>query len=68
MPARMRLPLVRLIDGASGGGSVKMAKEQGFHYLPVNPGWDAVTENMSLVPVVSATLGPAVGLGAARVS
>jgi acetyl/propionyl-CoA carboxylase alpha subunit/acetyl-CoA carboxylase carboxyltransferase component len=63
---QMRLPLVRLIDGASGGGSVKMAQEQGFHYLPVNPGWDAVTENMSLVPVVSATLGPTVGLGAAR--
>jgi acetyl/propionyl-CoA carboxylase alpha subunit/acetyl-CoA carboxylase carboxyltransferase component len=63
---QMRLPLVRLLDGASGGGSVKMAQEQGFHYLPVNPAWDAVTENMSLVPVVAAALGPTVGLGAAR--
>jgi acetyl-CoA carboxylase carboxyltransferase component len=43
-----------------------MAQEQGFHYLPVNPAWDAVTENMSLVPVVAAALGPTVGLGAAR--
>jgi len=63
---QMRLPIVRLLDGASGGGSVKMALEQGFHYLPVNPGWDAVTDNLSLVPVVAACLGPTVGLGAAR--
>lgn len=63
---QMRLPVVRLLDGASGGGSVKMALEQGFHYLPVNPAWDAVTENLSLVPVVAASLGPTVGLGAAR--
>lgn len=63
---QMRLPVVRLLDGASGGGSVKMAQEQGFHYLPVNPGWEAVTDNLSLVPVVAACLGPTVGLGAAR--
>ncbi len=62
----MRLPIVRLLDGASGGGSVKTAQETGFHYLPVNPGWDAVVENLSLVPVVAACLGPTVGLGAAR--
>jgi acetyl-CoA carboxylase carboxyltransferase component len=62
----MRLPVVRLLDGASGGGSVKTAQQNGFHYLPVNPGWDAVVENLSLVPVVSACLGPTVGLGAAR--
>lgn len=62
----MRLPVVRLLDGASGGGSVKMITEAGFTYVPVNPGWDAVIDNMSVVPVVSASLGPTVGLGAAR--
>ena len=62
----MRLPIVRLLDGASGGGSVVTAQRNGYHYLPVNPGWDAVVENLSLVPVVSACLGPTVGLGAAR--
>ena len=62
----MRLPVVRLLDGASGGGSVKMATEAGFTYVPVNPAWDAVVENLSLVPVVAACLGPTVGLGAAR--
>ncbi|MCZ4291552.1 carboxyl transferase domain-containing protein [Hoeflea alexandrii] len=62
----MRLPVVRLLDGASGGGSVKIAREMGFHYLPVNPAWDAVVDNLSIVPVVAACLGPTVGLGAAR--
>src|SRR6266487_2859118 len=64
--AQMRLPVVRLLDGASGGGSVKMAQEAGYTYLPVNPAWDAVVGNLSLVPVVAACLGPTVGLGAAR--
>lgn len=62
----MRLPVVRLLDGASGGGSVKMAQEAGFTYVPINPAWDAVVDNLSLVPVVAACLGPTVGLGAAR--
>ena len=63
---RMRLPVVRLLDGQSGGGSVKMARDAGYTYIPVNPGWDAVVDNLSLVPVVAAALGPTVGLGAAR--
>jgi acetyl-CoA carboxylase carboxyltransferase component len=62
----LRLPVVRLLDGASGGGSVKMTLDAGYTYLPVNPAWDAVVENLSLVPVVAAALGPVVGLGAAR--
>jgi acetyl/propionyl-CoA carboxylase alpha subunit/acetyl-CoA carboxylase carboxyltransferase component len=62
----MRLPIIRLMDGASGGGSVKVPLETGYHYLPVNTGWDVVVENMSLVPAVSACLGPTVGIGAAR--
>jgi acetyl-CoA carboxylase carboxyltransferase component len=62
----MRLPVVRLLDGASGGGSVKMATDAGFTYVPVNPAWDAVVDSLGLVPVVAAALGPTVGLGAAR--
>ncbi len=62
----MRLPVVRLLDGASGGGSVKTTHETGYTYVPVNPAWDVVVDNLSLVPVVAACLGPTVGLGAAR--
>ena len=62
----MRLPLIRLLDGASGGGSVKIAQEAGYTYVPVNPAWDAVVDSLSLVPVVAVCMGPTVGLGAAR--
>ncbi len=66
LAGELRLPMVRLLDGASGGGSVKMVVTSGFTYVPVNPGLKAVVENLSLVPVVAACLGPTVGLGAAR--
>ncbi|MEZ5212500.1 carboxyl transferase domain-containing protein [Gordonia sp. (in: high G+C Gram-positive bacteria)] len=62
----MRIPMVRLLDGQSGGGSVKMAVDAGYTYVPVNPGWDAVVDSLSVIPVVAAGLGPTVGLGAAR--
>src|SRR5580700_2197300 len=63
---QMRLPVLRLLDGASGGGSVKMAQEAGYTYVPVNPAWDVVIDNLSLVPVVALCLGPTVGLGAGQ--
>lgn len=60
------MPLVRLIEGTGGGGSVKMLEQHGFTYVPFNPGWDLVVDNLSAVPVVSLCLGPVAGLGAAR--
>ena len=62
----LRLPVVRLVEGTGGGGSVKTLEMTGFTYVPVNPGWDHVVDNMSVVPVVAAGLGPVAGLGAAR--
>ncbi len=62
----LRLPLVRLVEGTGGGGSVKMLEQTGHTYVPVNPGWDLVVDNLSVVPVVAAGLGPVAGLGAAR--
>src|SRR5215472_5829250 len=63
---QMLLPMVRLLDGASGGGSVKMAQDAGYTYVPVNPAWDMVLDNLSVIPVVALCLGPTVGLGAGR--
>ena len=37
----------------------------GFTYVPFVPGWELVVDNMSLVPVATAALGPVAGLGAA---
>ncbi len=67
MANALRLPIVRLIDGTGGGGSVKTLDAANARtYVPLNPGWDVVVANLSTVPVVSLALGPVAGLGAAR--
>jgi acetyl-CoA carboxylase carboxyltransferase component len=63
----LRLPLVRLVDGTGGGGSVKTLEQAGFSYVPPLPGFELVVANLERVPVVAAALGPVAGLGAARV-
>ena len=60
------IPLIRFIEGTGGGGSVKTLEQQGSTYVPFNPGWDKVIENLSKIPVISLALGPVAGLGAAR--
>jgi acetyl-CoA carboxylase carboxyltransferase component len=67
MAGELRMPLVRLVDGTGGGGSVKSYETTGRTYVPANPGWDLVVENLGRVPVAAACLGPVAGLGAARV-
>ncbi len=67
MANELRIPIVRLIDGTGGGGSVKSLESMGRTYVPFNPGWDVIVDNLSTVPVVSLALGPVAGLGAARV-
>ena len=62
----LRLPIIRLVEGTGGGGSVKTLETSGHTYVPVNPGWNYVVDNLSTVPVVAAGLGPVAGLGAAR--
>ncbi|MBX6352517.1 MAG: methylmalonyl-CoA carboxyltransferase [Thermoflavifilum sp.] len=63
-----RIPIIRLVDGTGGGGSVKTLEDWGYTYVPVNPAWDLVVANLSRVPVVAACLGSVAGLGAARVA
>lgn len=62
----LQIPIVRLVDGTGGGGSVKLLEQHGHTYVPANPGWDYVVDNLSLVPVAAACLGSVAGLGAAR--
>lgn len=64
----LQMPIIRLVDGTGGGGSVKMLEKLGHTYVPVNPAWDLVVENMGIVPVVAACMGSVAGLGAARVA
>ena len=66
MAAEYGLPLVRLLDGTGGGGSVAEIERLGATYVPYVPGFDQVVANLGLVPVVALGLGSVAGLGAAR--
>ena len=46
----LRLPLVRLVDGTGGGGSVKSLETMGFTYVPFVPGFELTAANLSIVP------------------
>jgi acetyl-CoA carboxylase carboxyltransferase component len=63
----LQLPIIRLVDGTGGGGSVKFLDTDGYTYVPVNPAWDLVVANLERIPVVALCLGSVAGLGAARV-
>jgi acetyl-CoA carboxylase carboxyltransferase component len=67
MARELRLPIVRLVDGTGGGGSVKTLDEMKRTYVPANPAWDVVVALLSEVPVIGACMGSVAGLGAARV-
>ncbi|WP_310534688.1 carboxyl transferase domain-containing protein, partial [Novosphingobium sp.] len=67
MALSLRIPLIRMIDGTGGGGSVKTLEDIGATYVPATPGWDTIVRNLETVPVVALALGPTAGLGAARV-
>ncbi len=72
MARDLALPVVRLIEGSGGGGSVKTIEDRGHANLPGGLGqampYDVITQNMGKVPVVGLALGSVAGLGAARLA
>ncbi|MEM6908597.1 MAG: carboxyl transferase domain-containing protein [Pseudomonadota bacterium] len=66
MAYEYKLPIIRMIDGTGGGGSVKTLEQIGATYIPATPGWSEIVRNLDAVPVVALALGPTAGLGAAR--
>ena len=62
----LRKPMVRLLDGSSGGGSVATVLELGYNYVPPLLGFEHKVKMLAEVPVATALLGPVVGFGAAR--
>jgi acetyl-CoA carboxylase carboxyltransferase component len=65
MAHELRVPLVRLVEGA--GGSVKSIESLGVSYVSDIIGWEYAIANLSTVPVACAALGPVAGLPAAEV-
>ncbi|MBT6276597.1 MAG: methylmalonyl-CoA carboxyltransferase [Chromatiales bacterium] len=72
MARDLRLPIVRLVEGSGGGGSVKTIETKGRANLPGGLGqaspWDVIGTNLATVPVVGLGLGSVAGLGAARLA
>jgi len=70
MANEFRLPMVRIIEGSGGGGSVKTIETTGRANLPgrvgSTQGYYLATINLGTVPVVALGLGSVAGLGAAR--
>ena len=72
MAGELRLPLIRVIEGSGGGGSVKTIETTGRANLPGGVGgtwlYHHTGDNLSRVPVVGLGLGSVAGLGAARLA
>jgi len=71
MAFEYRLPLVRLVEGSGGGGSVKTIETRGWANLPGGLGGQSgglhlCAQNLGEIPVVALALGSVAGLGAAR--
>jgi acetyl-CoA carboxylase carboxyltransferase component len=73
MANELRLPIVRIIEGSGGGGSVKTIETTGRSNLPgqlgiTQFGYQYLADNLGTVPVVALGLGSVAGLGAARLA
>lgn len=68
MANQLRLPLIRLIEGSGGGGSVKTIETTGRANVPGIDGWEWVVANLATVPRVALGLGSVAGLGAAHLA
>ncbi|HET7341844.1 MAG TPA: carboxyl transferase domain-containing protein [Methylomirabilota bacterium] len=64
----LRLPLIRLVEGSGGGGSVKTIETTGRANVPAVDGWELVVRNLGVVPRVALGLGSVAGLGAAHLA
>lgn len=59
---------MKLVDGSSSGGSVTILRKTGYSYIPHVVVLKTVIEQLNAgIPNLGAVVGPAIGLGAARV-
>lgn len=73
MAQELRQPIIRIIEGSGGGGSVKTTETRGYTNLPggLDGHWERykyMADNLGLVPCVALALGSVAGLGAAYVA
>lgn len=59
----LKMPVIKLVDGSSGGGSVTTIKTAGWSYLPYISMYKYVVEQLNAgIPNLGAVVGPAVWL------
>src|SRR5438445_365908 len=63
MANELRLPLIRLVEGSGGGGSVKTIETTGRANVPGVSGWEVVVDNIGTIPRVALGLGSVVDRG-----
>jgi acetyl-CoA carboxylase carboxyltransferase component len=68
MANELRLPLIRLVEGSGGGGSVKTIETTGRANVPGVSGWEWVVNNIATVPRIALGLRSVAGLGAAHLA
>ena len=68
MAISLQLPLIRIVEGSGGGGSVKTIETSGRANVPEVEGWNLVVESMGTIPRVALGLGSVAGLGAAHLA
>lgn len=57
----LKLPVVKLVDGSSGGGSVTTIRKAGWSYLPHVSMYKQVSQQLNMgIPNLGAVVGPAV--------
>ena len=57
----LRVPVVKLVDGSSGGGSVTTIKKEGWSYLPHVASFPFFIQQLNMgIPNLGAVVGPAV--------
>ncbi len=64
----LRIPIIRLVNGTGGGGSVRTFETMQRTYVPANPSFDVIVKVMAEVPVIAGCMGSVAGIGAARVA
>jgi acetyl-CoA carboxylase carboxyltransferase component len=73
MANELRIPIIRLVEGSGGGGSVKTIETTGRANLPGGISssqfwYQYMNDNLGVVPVVALGLGSVAGLGAAQLA
>ena len=68
MAQDLHIPIIRLVDGTGGGGSVRSFETLKRTYVPEMATFEVIVKVLGEVPVIAGCMGSVAGIGAARVA